>query len=447
MSPRARGSREGGGLRPGQDVEVVVEKAVHGGLGLARHEGEVVFVPRAVAGERLVVRVEARGKGFVRARVSERLVPSGERRPAPCAHAGPCGGCSYQDLSYPAQLALKKGVLLESLARAHVAWDGELEVEPSPETGWRMRASLHLGRRGADLVLGFREEGTHRVVDAARCLQLSERLNAAARGLLEGLRRRPGGVAGLRGVDLAESLDGTQCVACLDTDLAPKQAARFAEVAASVPWLGGLGVLAGGQGGGGIFLELHGSPHVRHSVAGVKLRQHVRSFFQGNRFLAGRLVSLVGELLPSGGRLLDLYAGVGLFALPLAGRFTEVLAAETDETAVDDARASLAENGVSNVRIERRDVGEALLAWSAVEGECVVLDPPRAGAGREVVEAVARRRPRAIVYVSCDPATLARDLALLAGLGYRPTALRALDLFPDTFHLETVALLLPAAPM
>jgi 23S rRNA (uracil1939-C5)-methyltransferase len=426
-------------------VDVVVEKAVHGGLGLARHDGEVVFVPRGVAGERLRVRIEARGKGFARARVAERLLASPERREAPCAHAGPCGGCSYQDLIYPAQLALKKDVLIEALARAHVAWDGEIEIEPSPEAGWRLRAGLHLERRGGELALGFREEGTHRLLDVTRCLQLSDRMNAAARGLLEGLRRRPGGAAGLRGIDLAESLDGAQCVACLDTELSPGKAAGFADLAASLPWLSGLSALAGGGGGSRAFVPLHGSPLVHHSLAGVRLRQHVRSFFQGNRFLVGRLVSLVAELLPPGERLLDLYAGVGLFALPLAGRFAEVLAAETDESAVEDARANLRDNGIGNVRFERRDVGDALESWPAASGESVVLDPPRAGAGRAVVEAVARRRPRAIVYVSCDPATLARDLALFGGLGYRPSLLRALDLFPDTFHVETVARLVPDA--
>ena len=190
---------------------------------------------------------------------------------------------------------------------------------------------------------------------------------------------------------------------------------------------------------------LHGSPILGHRVVDLQITSHARAFFQANRFLVDGLVRTVLELLPEEGPSLDLYAGVGLFALPLLARGQAVRAVESDETAVDDARENARRLGLTGLRIDRGDVRGTLAALPREESEQIVLDPPRSGAGLAVVELVAARRPRTIVYVSCDPPTLGRDLAHFARLGYRLDALRAFDMFPDTFHLETVARLVPKA--
>ena len=148
-------------------------------------------------------------------------------------------------------------------------------------------------------------------------------------------------------------------------------------------------------------------------------------------------------MTPPEGPVLDLYAGVGLFALALAERDDPVLGAELNPTAVEDARANIEANQKTNVRVRQGDVTEALAAWPAAPRECIVLDPPRTGAGAPVVRAVAARRPACVVYVSCDPPTLGRDLAVFAKNGYVPDTVQAFDLFPDTFHLETVVRLMP----
>jgi tRNA/tmRNA/rRNA uracil-C5-methylase (TrmA/RlmC/RlmD family) len=168
----------------------------------------------------------------------------------------------------------------------------------------------------------------------------------------------------------------------------------------------------------------------------------VASFFQANRFLVEELTRAVVEWVPQGGQVLDLYCGVGLFAVPLAARGDGVLGAEISESAVFDASANGRE--WARARFFRADVREALSRWPREGGERVVLDPPRAGAGPEVVEAVAARRPEVVVYVSCDPPTLGRDLAEFARRGLKPDKMRAFDMFPDTFHLETVVRLVPA---
>jgi 23S rRNA (uracil1939-C5)-methyltransferase len=382
------------------------------------------------------VRIESVSRGFARARPEAVLERGAERRDPPCPNADRCGGCAYQELDYPAQLRLKEDVLRESLVRAGVRWEAPIPVAGSPEEGWRTRAALHFDARGTDLRLGLHEEGTHRVVDLPRCLQLSAPMMAAARALREALLEWPHQARSLRDMDLAESVNGRQLVVSLEAEMDPATAARLAGLARAIPAATGFGIVAG-HGRGRRFLLLNGDAHVRSRVLGVTLRAHVRSFFQSNRFLVEPLAAAVLELTPAGGSVIDLYAGVGLLALPLAQRSERVRAAEVNPMAVEDARWNAENARLGNVLLHRGDVREALARWEVDAGERVVLDPPRTGAGAEVVRAVAARRPEAIVYVSCDPPTLGRDLKLFEGEGYRPDAVRAFDLFPDTFHLET----------
>jgi 23S rRNA (uracil1939-C5)-methyltransferase len=429
-------------LKPGDVVELDIEKAVYRGLGLARHEGQVVFVPRAIAGDRVRARVESVTPGYVRA-VPEAVVRSAaERRAPPCPLFTRCGGCAYQDVDYPAQLRLKEGILRESLSRAGVAWEGEIALVASPEEGWRTRATLHLEEVDGALLLGLHEEGSHRVVDVEACLQLSPAMNQAARALRAALAARGPDARRIHDVEMAESMDGAQLVVCLETDLAVTQAVALAPLADAVPGLTGLGVMAV-DARGPRYLHLRGDPHVEAGVRGLRLRSHIRSFFQAHRFLLADLVGEVVAMTPQEGPVLDLYAGVGLFALALAERDDAVLGAELNPTAVEDARANIEASQKTNVRVRQGDVTEALGSWPAAPRESIVLDPPRTGAGAAVVRAVAARRPACVVYVSCDPPTLGRDLAVFAKNGYVPDTLRAFDLFPDTFHLETVVRLLP----
>jgi 23S rRNA (uracil1939-C5)-methyltransferase len=429
-------------LRPGDAIDVRVEKGVYRGQGLARHEGQVVFISRGLPGDLHRVRVVSASSGYVRAE-SEGLLEAGpDRRPSPCPAFPRCGGCAYQELSYDAQLRLKAQVLLESLARAGMPWTGELPLLGSPEEGWRTRASFHLQERDGRFLLGLYEDGTHRVVDLPLCLQLSPSMGRAARALLEALSARPSLARGVGGIDLAEGGDGSRLVAALETTLDPTQAAALSSLVRVDSALTGLGVTVG-HGRRQRFLSLSGEPFVESTVGGVRLRSHVQSFFQGNRFLVEPLTAAVGELLGAGGHVLDLYAGVGLFALTAAARAEEVDALELSPTAVADAAINARRAGRPRVRVARADVAAGLARLSSRGSERVILDPPRTGAGAAVVQAVAARRPAVIVYVSCDPPTLGRDLRAFAEKGYEPDAVRAFDLFPDTFHLETVVRLRP----
>jgi 23S rRNA (uracil1939-C5)-methyltransferase len=429
------------GLRVGQTLDVRIEKAVYRGLGLARVDGQVLFVPRAYAGERWRVELLTRERGYLRAHALELLEPAAARRPAPCAHFAECGGCSYQDLDYEAQLELKRAVLHEALMRAGLTPPADVPLHASPEQGWRMRASLHYDARGAGR-LGLYAEGSHRVVDLERCLQLSPELDASARAVLGALQRCPDRAGLVSGVQLAEAPDGRTRVVALELAADASQAARLRGLMDALPGLSGLGVVAQ-AGRSRRYVSLHGSPHIHAHVLGFELHAHVQCFFQANRFLLEPLVERVRAWAGGPGPLLDLYAGVGLFALPLAATGARVRAAELHPQAVEDGRANARRAGL-DIDLFQGDVRAALAVWSTEAGERVVLDPPRAGAGPEVVSAVAARRPADIVYVSCDPATLARDLRAFAGHGYVLDGLEAFDMFPDTFHLEAVARLRPA---
>jgi len=440
----------GEALRAGDVVEAAIEKGVYRGRGLARHEGCVVFVPRAHPGDRVQARVSEVHAGWAEAALVEVLEPSPERKPSPCPYVPRCGGCAYQDYDDAAELRLKEAVLRESLARAGAAWEGEVTRHASPVSGWRMRASLHFsfstaswstaarGERG--LVLGLRQEGTRRVIDVENCLQLSEAMNRAARALHGALAGRPQAER-VQGLELLEAPDGSGLVATLETSLARSEAPALLPLRAAAPELTGLGVRTR-EGG----LEwLFGSPFVEAKVLGLSLRAHAASFFQANRFLYDALASTVVALVPDGGsRVVDLYAGVGLFALPLAARSErETVAVEQSAVACEDALFAARRAGLGQLRVRQADVEAGLQGLARREGERVVLDPPRTGASRALVEALAARRPDAIVYVSCDPPTLGRDLSRFAARGYRPDTVHLFDMFPKTFHLETVVRLLP----
>jgi 23S rRNA (uracil1939-C5)-methyltransferase len=422
-------------VRPGDVLEVVIEKGVYRGRGLGRAGGRVVLVPRAHPGDRVRARLTEVHAGWAEGALVEMLEAGPERRASPCPYVPLCGGCAFQDLSYDAQLRQKESVLRESLARAGALWEGPVAVHASPERGWRLRASLHFAPGEGGPRLGLRQEGTRRVVDVEACLQLSERMNRAARAVRGALLDRPWSWPRLRGLDLLESPDGGTLLGSLQTALDPRDVAAFAPLAGRVPDLDGLGVATGRR-----LLWLHGPAHVEARVLGLVLRAHARSFFQANRFLIEPLARTVLDLVPAGNsRVIDLYAGVGLFALPLAARGEpDVVAVEWAPAAAEDARWGARRNALTQLRVVEGDVATVLAGVRPEAGERVLLDPPRTGAGPGVVSLLADRGPGSIVYVSCDPPTLGRDLARLGARGYRPDAVHLFDLFPDTFHMETV---------
>jgi tRNA/tmRNA/rRNA uracil-C5-methylase (TrmA/RlmC/RlmD family) len=418
-------------------LELVVEKAVHRGLGLARHAGRVVLLPRALPGERVRARVQGRERGVLRAEVVEVLQASPERRDAPCPHFPGCGGCTWQELRYPAQLELKREVLLESLARAGAPWKGTLAVRASPEREWRTRATLHAAWREGRLELGLHRAASHDVVAIDRCGQLSDRLRSEVARLVSELQELGLG-ASVSDVRVAESGDLSRRVALLA--LSGEARTLLPRLRSAVPALAAFDAVAVA---GRRLVVLRGDPVVGASVMGAALEAQVGSFFQANRFLLEPLVAEVLEAVPPGAELLDLYAGVGLFAIAAAReRGARAEAVELAAGSVRDARRNVERLAAGAVRVRRADAGVGLRAWRPRGArEVIVVDPPRTGLDRDLLTSLTERRRARIVYVSCDPPALGRDLARFAERGWRALRLEAFDLFPDTFHLESVVTL------
>ncbi|MCM2256193.1 MAG: class I SAM-dependent RNA methyltransferase [Vicinamibacteria bacterium] len=424
-------------MKPGDRVSLQIEKGVYRGRGLARSGGRVVFVTGALPGDRVRARVDKVKRDFAEAALEAVEEPGSARREPPCAHAARCGGCTYQPLEYEAQLALKRDVLVESLSRARVPLDGvDLAVTGSPEEGWRWRARLHVEWEAGRPVLGFREEGSHALVDVERCPQLTPGLARLADEVRSALAAEAAGLRGVEELRLGEGGDGASRAAVLNVHRAldPQTASRLA---ARVPSASGLGWQ--GAGPGAPFVRIAGEPYLFTPRPHGVLRSHVLSFFQGNGALLDVLEATALAPLAGARRVLELYSGAGLFTLPLATRAEHVRAVEGAPWAAADARHNLAAFG--HVQAIEAAVEHDAPEWARGRFDAALLDPPRAGAGPEVVDALARTRVARVAYVSCDPTTLARDLARLREHGFALRSLHLLDLFPDTFHMETVAAL------
>lgn len=388
----------------GTRLELVVGPVAHGGWCVARHEGRVVFVRHSLPGERVVAEVTDHGPQgrFVRARTVAVLAASPDRVPPPCRYAADCGGCDWQHVALAAQRQLKGAVVSEQLQRL-AGIDRVVVVEPVPGDteglGWRTRVRFAVSAGGRP---GFRRHRSHDVVEVERCL--------LAHPLVEAT-----GVTG-RSWPLGADVE-----------------------AACAPSTGETWVRQPGA-------DAQPSPAVLHERALGRVWQVSGGFWQVHPGAPAALVAAVTEQLEPrpGEHLLDLYAGVGLFSGTVGGLLGDggrVDAVEADAGACADAATNLAD--LPWARVHRAAVVHHLRTSGLRRVDLVVLDPPRSGAGREVTERVTALRPRAVSYVACDPAALARDLATFAGLGYRLARLRAFDLFPMTHHVECVALLVP----
>jgi len=415
----------------GSDVELEVGAVGTGGLCIARLDGRVVFLRHALPGERVRARVTDGAVGApLRADAVEVLRASADRVEPPCPYAGPgrCGGCDWQHASLPAQRRLKAAVVREQLARlGGVAVELETveEVPGAPAgLGWRTRVQFHVGAGGR---AGFHRHRSHDVIGVDACLIASPRVEEVG---VERLR--------WQGASAVEVVASPQDRAVVVT---PGQGDTV------VPELAAPASVLQGRRTGGVE-SLRGRPGVREEAIGRTWRVSGSGFWQVHPGAADHLAAAVlAALEPQPGEVaLDLYCGVGLFAGALGERVGvtgRVTAVESDVAAAEDARVNLAELGGVEVLTGR--VEDVLLSTGLRRADLVVLDPPRSGAGPDVTRWMCSLGPRRIAYVSCDPASLGRDLAYAREHGYTLAALRAFDLFPMTQHVECLAVLVPTA--
>jgi len=380
-------------------LDINVDKWVYGGEGLGRIDGRVVLVPFVLPGE--TARIVAGND--VHARLLEILTPAPERVEPPCPLFTICGGCHYQHAPYEFQLARKVEILREQLQRVgKIKFEGEIGVISGPLLGYRSRAQFHV----AGEKIGYLAPRSHDLVPVeGECPVSSPRLNQA----LAEMRGRLSDPRFPKFVQALEIFTNETDVQINVIDAERAVARRFYDWCES-------------------------KAAIEYATSFGTFRVSPKSFFQVNRFLVEKLMEAALPQ-PGGETALDLYAGVGLFALPLAQRFSSVVAIESSSSAASDLVFNIARSGAA-IRMEQTRV-EDYLARLDTTPDFVLADPPRTGLGKDVVADLVRLAPPRITVVSCDPATLARDLAGLTG--YHIESLTMVDLFPQTYHLETVA--------
>jgi 23S rRNA (uracil1939-C5)-methyltransferase len=420
-------------MNAGDRLTLRVEKPAAGGRMIARHQNAVVLVSGAIPGELVDAEIEKVQRGTAWARTRGVLDPSPDR--VVSEHDGTCGGNVFAHIRYQRQTDLKREIIRDAFTRIGRMQAPEgIAIAPSPVDGYRMRARLHV----VDRRVGFFREGTHQLCDAAATGQLLPSTVAALQALEAALRSAPS--SEVVDVEVSENCPANQRA----VHLVLREGAAPSRLG-SLPPIGDLTGLSCGSGQSARGLVLWGTPEVTDTMAvpaasgefDMTLTRHVQSFFQGNRFLLPTLVAAVADVVPAG-RVLDLYAGVGLFSVALARRGdTKVTAVEGDRTAARDLKTNTTRAGGA---IEaRHQPVEVFLGSSARAIDTVIVDPPRTGMTRAALTGVVALTAARVVYISCDVATLGRDARLLVDAGYRLGDVRALDLFPNTAHVETIA--------
>ena len=432
-------------------ARVTIEKLVYGGEGLAHANGETIFVPFVLTGEDAEIEITERKKKLARGRIARLLNPSLSRIAPRCPHFGVCGGCDYQHASYEGQLRIKESILRETLRRiGRVEWEGPIAIHKSPPWEYRNRAQWKVQPASGNAAktrtgsykanIGYFRARSSALCPVEVCYIISPKLfetftlirDALASGDLP---------SELREVEAFASANDTDVLLNITcTSLPRNREALLEKLAELIPSVTSILL----QDSVGAQMALRGPGFLQYNAFGNSFRVAHLSFFQVNRFLLEELARTVSTLAGNGSVAFDLYAGVGLFTLFLADSFANVVAVESHPVAARDLEINAAASGKSTA-IHNQSVNE-FLRKQARRGntsvpDVIVADPPRAGLADGVAEQIARLAPPRIVYVSCDPATLARDLATLHNHAYTLRAIHLCDMFPHTYHIESVALL------
>lgn len=442
-------------LAKNQEHTVTIEGYGEGGMGVARIDGRVVFVHGALRGEKCRVLILKTLKSVAFAKVLEVLEPSSERITPDCPYFPRCGGCTYRHIRYEEELRLKKQRVQDNLSRIGGSDVTVEEILGAQDTlRYRNKAQYPVSKDGA---VGFYRARTHEVIECERCLLVKPVADAAAEALREYMQScRVAGYDEKTGRGLVRHLyvrsnaagESLVCV-LVNGDKLPKEDRLVTLLRDACPKCTGI-VLGTNTKKGNVILgdryrTLWGSDRLEDTLCGKTFRLSVPSFYQVNRVQAERLYAKAIEFAGLTGQetVLDFYCGAGTITLALSDHAKKVLGAEIVPEAIDDARENAARNGVKNAEFFCGDASDVAkkLARENLRPDVITVDPPRKGLAADVVESIAEMQPGRVVYVSCDSATMARDVKRLADLGYTAQRACAVDMFPRADHVETVVLL------
>ena len=429
------------------------------GLGVCRVDGCAVFVPNAAPGEEYWLRITHVGKTAAHGKIEEILRRSPDRVNRLCPYAKQCGGCDFWHLTYEAETQIKKQRVLDALNRLGGQSLSDLPITPAPTCeAYRNKALYPVAPGKNGIVAGFFKKGTHEVVPVSRCRILPECADRAVAAVLDWAKRAKVSAydetahAGLlRHIFVRNAAATGQVMVCLvvTRDELPKSPLLLSLLRERVPGLASVAVNVNPRRGNAVLGDetriLWGTDAIEDELCGLRFRISPRSFYQVNRAQAEVLYqkALKAADLHGTERVLDLYCGTGTITLCLARRAKSAVGVEVVDAAIRDAQENARRNGIENARFFCADAGEAAkrLAQEGELPDVIVVDPPRKGLSADVIDAIAEMRPSRVVYVSCDPATLARDVKLLSARGYRLQTAEAVDLFPRCAHIESVVCL------
>ena len=445
-------------LEKGKIYEAVISDYTAEGQGVAKIEGCAVFIPNAIAGERVLVRIEKAQKTWAAGKITEILEKSPHRVNRECPVAKLCGGCDFWHMDYEEEIRMKAERVRQALNRIGGESLTEMPVLGAPDChNYRNKAQYPVASKKGRAYAGFFKAGTHQVVENDRCLILPEetdkvkrividyvnhyRISAydeeAHKGLLRHIYVRRGAVS--KQVLVCLVINGRKLPHPEDLIKRLQAVPGFTTLVLSVNTKKGNTIL------GDEFITLYGPGYIEDTLCGLNFRLSARSFYQVNHHQAQRLyeAAIAQAEITKEDTVLDLYCGVGTITLCMAKAAGKVIGVEVIPQAVEDAKDNAKRNSVDNTEFFCADAGEAALALEAqgIKADVVVVDPPRKGLNADAIEALSRFAPRRIVYVSCDPATLARDVALLKERGYTLKNAMACDLFPKCAHVESVVCL------
>jgi 23S rRNA (uracil1939-C5)-methyltransferase len=424
-------------------LQLTIEKLVYGGDGLARlpaddnGRGKAVFLPFVLEAETVEASLLEQKRGFARAR-TDKIVQASPLRTAPkCPYFGECGGCHYQHTSYAHQLEIKVAILKENLRRiAKIELDTDLIVHPSPEWNYRNHTRLQI-RTEPEFALGYYKFNSHQMLPIEQCPISSPLINRALAAIWQ-LGRAGKMAPGVQEIEFFVNAEDSELLLQLHASDIRRQAAKqiVEDMKAVLPEAAGISVLRrrAGHGSASEQIVSLGAGEFVYNTQRASYRVSHGAFFQVNRHLVDELVKTVTDG-HAGDIALDLYAGVGLFSRVLSQNFAQVIAVESSPT----SHLDLVHNSPSGVRTVPKTTEQFLEGVvDKLRPNFVVVDPPRSGLGETVVRGLAALGAGRMVYVSCDPATLSRDLAGLLGAGYRIQQAHVVDLFPQTYHVESV---------
>jgi 23S rRNA (uracil1939-C5)-methyltransferase len=431
---------------------LTIEKLIYGGDGLARlpaddrGRGKAVFVPFVLAGEKIEAAITEEKPGFARGQAVAIIEPSPHRIQPPCPYFGRCGGCHYQHASYEHQVEIKKEILRENLRRiAKLELECEIQLHPSPPWNYRNRSRLQVRTR-PEFAAGYYKFASHELLPVKECPISSPLINRGIAALWQAGQEGKA-IEGVREVEFFANADDTKLlIEFLCAPEVPRAAVRAwgEELCASMPEVAGVVAFRERQKGVQEPLVAVGASELTYKTKSAAYRVSAGAFFQTNRFLTDELIDIVTAGC-SGDLVLDLYAGVGLFSTALAGDIRHTVSVEMSQISSSDLRYNLPVNGkavqatTEQYLTGRKDQGRSANgALPTSKPDLIVVDPPRSGLGEAVARALATLGAPRVTYVSCDPATLARDLVALRSAGYRVEQLHLVDLFPQTYHLESV---------